>query len=432
MAELTATSVAAAGTTTFRPPYVPVAIGALAGLHRARELRPTRLTPSHRWAQRHAAVFTEAGHWLRAQWYAQPGEEALAAVNREVLAVRTAVGVCDVSTLGKIDLQGTDAVALLERLYATGLGTLAVGRVRYGLMLREDGFVLDDGTVSRLAEDRFIITTTTVNAARVLQHMEFSHQWLWPELDVQIVAVDERWGQYAIAGPHARAVLQRVIDPPLDLADAAFPYLAAGEITVMGGVRARLFRVSFSGELGYEIAVPAAYGAALFARIMVAGADFAIAPYGTEALTVLRIEKGHIAGNEINGQTTAGDLGMARMLARNKDYIGRVMAERPGLTAADRPALIGVRPLDCAQRLFAGAHFIAQGARPTAANDEGYVTSVAYSPTLGQWIGLGLLAGGPRREGDHIRAWDPLRGGDVVVEVCRPVFYDPQGERLRG
>jgi sarcosine oxidase subunit alpha len=432
MAELTATSVAATGTTTFRPPYVPVAIGALAGLHRARELRPTRLAPSHRWAHRHAAVFTEAGQWLRAQWYARPGEEPLAAVNREVSTVRAAVGVCDVSTLGKIDLQGADAVALLERLYTNGWATLAVGRVRYGLMLREDGFVLDDGTVSRIAEDRFIVTTTTGNAAKVLQHMEFCHQWLWPELDVQIVAVDEQWGQYAIAGPRARAVLERVIDPPRDLANAAFPHLAAGGVTVMGGIRARLFRVSFSGELGYEIAVPAAYGAALFARIIAAGADFGIAPYGTEALSVLRIEKGHVAGNEINGQTTARDLGMARMLARNKDYIGRVMAERPGLTAADRPALVGVKPLDRAQRLSAGAHFIDQGARPIAENDEGYMTSVAYSPTLGQWIGLGLLAGGPRRLGERVRAWDPLRGGDVLVEVCPPVFYDPQGERLRG
>jgi len=432
MAELTATSVAATGTTTFRPPYVPVAIGALAGLHRASELRPTRLTPSHHWAQRHAAVFTEAGHWLRAQWYAQPGEEGLAAVNREVLTVRTAVGVCDVSTLGKIDVQGADAVALLERLYTNGWATLAVGRVRYGLMLREDGFVLDDGTVSRLAEDRFIVTTTTANAARVLQHMEFCQQWLWPELDVQLAAVDEQWGQYAIAGPHARAVLERVVDPPHDLADAAFPYLAAGEVTVMGGVRARLFRVSFSGELGYEIAVPAAYGAALFARIIAAGADFGIAPYGTEALSVLRIEKGHIAGNEINGQTTARDLGLARLLAKNKDYIGRVMAERPGLTDPDRPALVGVKPLERVERLFAGAHFIAQGAQPVAENDQGYVTSVAYSPTLGHWIGLGLLAGGPRLLGKRVRAWDTLRGADVLVEVCSPVFYDPQGERLRG
>ena len=197
-------------------------------------------------------------------------------------------------------------------------------------------------------------------------------------------------------------------------------------------MRARLFRVSFSGELAYEIAVPSGHAAALFARIIAAGTDFGIAPYGTEALSVLRIEKGHIAGNEINGQTTAGDLGMARMLARNKDYIGRVMAERPGLLAVDRPALVGVRPLDRAQRLFAGAHFIAQGARPIAENDEGYMTSVAYSPTLGQWIGLGLLAGGSRREGECVRACDPLRGGDVEVEVCRPVFYDPQGERLRG
>jgi methylglutamate dehydrogenase subunit C len=201
---------------------------------------------------------------------------------------------------------------------------------------------------------------------------------------------------------------------------------------VMGGVRGRLFRVSFSGELAYEIAVPAGYGGALMQRIMQAGQEFGIAAYGIEAMSVMRIEKGHVAGSEINGQTTARDLGLARMMAKDKDYIGRVMAERPGLAAADRPSLVGVKPVDRSQRLRAGAHFIAEGAQPIGRNDQGYTTSAVYSPTLGHWIALGLLAGGPMRHGERVRACDPLHGGDVLVEVCSPVFYDPAGGRLRG
>jgi glycine cleavage system aminomethyltransferase T len=208
--------------------------------------------------------------------------------------------------------------------------------------------------------------------------------------------------------------------------------MAATELTAMGGMPARLFRISFSGELAYEIAVPAGCGDALIRRIMEAGEEFGIAPYGTEALGVMRIEKGHAAGNEINGQTTARDLGLGRMLSARKDYIGRVMAQRPALLAADRPTLVGCKPVDRAERLRAGAHFIPESAQAVAANDQGYMTSVAFSPSLGHWIGLGLLAHGASRHGGRVRACDPVRDGDVLVEVCDPVFYDPAGERLRG
>jgi glycine cleavage system aminomethyltransferase T len=375
----------------------------------------------------------ETGYWLRAQWYPRAGEtDWLESVNREVRTVRASVGVCDVSTLGKIDLQGPDAVEFLNRLYTNTWTTLAVGRARYGLMLREDGFVLDDGTTSRLAEDRFVVTTTTANAAKVLQHLEICHQWLWPQLDVQFSSVTEQWAQFSVAGPRSRDVLRRIIDAQHDISNRALPYMAAAEITAIGGVRARLFRISFSGELAYEIAVPAGYGEALFRRIMEAGRAFGIAPYGTEALGVMRIEKGHVAGNEINGQTTARDLGLAKMMSARKDYVGRLMALRPGLTALDRPTLVGFKPVDRDERLRAGAHLIAEDVKPVAANDQGYMTSVAFSPTLGHWVGLGLLASGPSRHGEHVRAYDPVRNGDVVVEVCDPVFYDPSGERLRG
>jgi len=433
MAEFTAKAIPQTGSTTFRPPYTPVAIGALAGSHRGKEFRPTRLPPSHNWACERGAHFVEAGQWLRAQFYPQPGEtDWLSSVNREVRTVRSRVGLCDVSTLGKIDVQGRDAAEFLDRVYTTSWKALPIGKARYGLMLREDGMVLDDGTIARLDAERYVVTTTTANAAKVLAHMELCAQWWWPELDVQLSSVTDAWAQFALAGPRARHVLHKVVDGQYDISDAAFPYLAAGRLTVMGGLPARLFRISFSGELAYELAVPAGYGETLWRHMMESGRGLGIEPYGTEALGSMRIEKGHVAGNEINGHTTARDLGLGRMLSGAKDFVGRVMAQRPGLMAADRPRLVGVKPVNRQDRLRAGAHFIRAGAKPTGCEDEGYVTSVAFSPALDHWVGLGLLARGPERHGEQVRAWDPVRGGDVAVEICHPVFYDPTGERLRG
>jgi heterotetrameric sarcosine oxidase alpha subunit len=432
MAEITARDIDAVGSTRFRPPYTPVSLGAFAGHARGRDFRPTRLTPSHDWAAEQGAVFVEAGAWLRAQYFPRPGEKDwLETVNREVRRTRSAVGICDVSTLGKIDLQGADAAEFLNRLYINGWSTLAVGRARYGLMLREDGIVMDDGTTSRLSDDRFLVTTTTANAAKVMQHMEFCHQCLWPELDVQFTSVSDQWAQFSVAGPRARDLLSRIVDPPFDIGNNAFPYLGAAELTVCGGVTARLFRISFSGELAYEVAVPARYGDALVRRLMEIGSDLGITPYGTEALGVMRVEKGHVAGNELNGQTTAADLGLGRMMSTKKDYIGRVLAGRPGLADPARPSVIGFRPVDRSRRLRAGAHFILDGAAATTENDQGFMTSVAFSPMLGHWIGLGLLARGAERIGETLRACDPVRGEEIAVEVVSSVFYDPDGERLR-
>ncbi len=432
MAARSGRSIPQTGTTMFRPPYTPVAIGAIAGHHRGKDFRPARLTPSHEWAKEQGAVFVEAGPWLRAQYYPREGEaDWLATVNREVNTVRSGVGFCDVSTLGKIDVQGPDAAAFLDRLYINTWSTLAVGKARYGVMLREDGFVMDDGTTSRFADDRFFMTTTTANAARVYQHMQFCHQVLWPELDVQFVSVSDQWAQFSIAGPRTRDTLATIVDPPFDIGNDAFPYMAVAELTVAGGVPSRLFRISFSGELAYEIAVPARYGDALARRLMEAGAPFGIAPYGTEALGVMRIEKGHFAGNEIDGRTTAADLGVGRMMSAKKDFVGRVMAGRPALLADDRPVMVGLKPVDKAARLRAGAHVLTRGAEASLENDQGVVTSVAFSPTLRHWIALGLLARGRARMGEIVRAFDPVRGGDVEVEVCAPVFVDPKGEKLR-
>jgi glycine cleavage system aminomethyltransferase T len=275
------------------------------------------------------------------------------------------------------------------------------------------------------------MTTTTANAARVMQHLEFCHQALWPSLDVRMVSVTEQWAQFSVAGPRARDTLRGVVDPEHDLSNDGFPYLAARTVTVGGGIEARLFRISFSGELAYELAVPASYGEAAIRAIMDAGKPYDIRPYGTEALGAMRIEKGHVAGNELNGQTTALDLGLGRMMSKKKDYIGRVMAARPALLDPERPRFVGFRAVDPANRLRAGAHFVGAGRAATADNDEGFMTSAAYSPSLQHWVGLGLLRRGPERIGERIRCVDPIRDAAFDVEVCSPVFIDPNEERLR-
>ncbi|TCK31064.1 N-methylglutamate dehydrogenase subunit C [Ancylobacter aquaticus] len=431
MASLTGASIPETGTTIFRPPYTPVSMGALAGHHRGKDFRPVRLTPTHEWARAQGAVFIETGAWLRAQYFPRAGEKDwLETVTREVTAVRASVGLIDVSTFGKIDLQGRDVGAFLDRVYINGFAALAVGKARYGVMLREDGLVMDDGTTARLSPEHYVMTTTTANAAKVFQHLEFCLQVLWPELDVALSSISEQWAQIAIAGPRARDVLARVADG--DVSNAALPFMGAVEGTVMDGVKARLFRLSFSGELGFEIAVPARHGAALAQALMQAGETFGITPYGIEALGVMRIEKGHVSGSELSGQTTAGDLGFGRMASTKKDYIGRTMAARPGLADPDRPAFVGFRPVDLSRRLRAGAHFLNRGAAPETANDQGYMTSVAYSPHLGHWIGLGLITRGPERLGERVRAYDPVRGEEIEVEICAPGFIDPEGVRLRG
>jgi methylglutamate dehydrogenase subunit C len=433
MAALTEQAIGAVGTTSYRPPHQPVAIGALAGHHRGKAFRPTRLPPSHQWAAEQNAVFVEAGAWLRAQYFPRAGEtDWLQTVAREVSTVRSAVGFCDVSTLGKIEVHGPDAGRFLDHLYINTFSNLPVGRARYGVMLREDGFALDDGTTSRLAEDRYFMTTTTANAGRVFQHMQFCHQMLWPALDVQLVSATDEWAQYSVAGPKARETLAKLIDPPFRIANADFPYMAVAELAVCGGVPARLYRLSFSGELAYEIGVPARFGEALARALMQAGEAFGITPYGTEALSVMRIEKGHVAGNEIDGRTTADDLGLGRMMSGKKDCIGKVMAGRPALLDPQRPKLVGLRPRDPRRRLYAGAHLLPVGAPLVAESDQGVVTSVAFSPSLNQWIGLGLLASGRERLGQTIMMIDFMRNAFIQAEVCSPVFVDPKGERLRG
>jgi methylglutamate dehydrogenase subunit C len=431
MAELAGRNIAETSATRARPPHVPVAIGAFAGLHAGKHFKPTRLTSGHAWAAAQGATFVEAGQWLRAQWFTRPGEtDWLQSVVREVTTVRSKVGICDVSTLGKIAVMGADSGSFLDRVYINTFSTLPVGKARYGVMLREDGFVMDDGTTARLGEGQYLMSTTTANAGRVMQHLEFCHQVLWPDMDVQMISVTEQWAQYAVAGPRSRELLQALLNGIADVSDEAFPYLACAEFRI-GKMPLRLFRISFSGELAYEIAVPANYGDALVRALMVAGEQFGVTPYGTEALSVLRIEKGHAAGAELNGQTVARDLGLGRMMSTKKDFIGRAMAQRPALVDPSRPTLVGLRPVDPTKRLRNGAHFLAKGKSVSPDHDEGYMTSTAFSPSAGCWIGLGLLVRGPDRIGERIRAYDPIRSDDAEVEVVPPVFVDPEGGRLR-
>ncbi|MCT4610641.1 MAG: sarcosine oxidase subunit alpha family protein [Pelagimonas sp.] len=432
MAEATGKSIPETGTTIFRPPYVPTAMGAFAGRARGEDFRPTRKTPSHFWAEEQGAVFVEVGMWLRAQWFPQKGETHWRqSVDREVLQTRKSVGVCDVTTLGKIDVQGADAAAFLNKIYCNGFAKLAVGKTRYGLMLREDGIAMDDGTAARLADDHFVVTTTTANAVGVYRHMEFVRQCLFPDMDVQLISTTEAWAQYAVAGPNARNLLRKVVDPEFDISNEGFPFMACGEITVCGGLRARLFRISFSGELAYEIAVPTRYGDAMIRKLMEAGEEFDVVPYGTEALGVMRIEKGHAAGNELNGTTTALNLGMGRMVSKKKDSIGSTLSEREGLNEEDALKLVGFAPIDPDKPVPAGAHLMTKGSAVDAAHDQGYVTSACYSPNLGHHIGIGFLKQGDTRLGETIRLVSPLTGVDHDVKVVSAHFVDPEGSRLR-
>jgi sarcosine oxidase subunit alpha len=414
------------GMPTYRPFTAPVALGAIAGPHIGADFAPVRRTPLHAWHARHGAVFMETGEWLRPAYYPSASDaDGWASVMREGRAIRKAVGICDVSTLGKIDVQGRDSAIFLDRLYANTFSTLPIGRARYGIMLREDGIVFDDGTTSRLADDHFFMTTTTANAAAVLAHMEFHHQTCWPELDVQFASVTDQWASMSIAGPRARETLLACVRG-VDLSNAAFPFMAVGDGTVANRP-ARVFRISFSGELAYEIATPAGHAETVWNAVMQAGEPLGITPYGVEALGLLRIEKGHVAGPELNGQTTADDLGLGRMLKKRGDYIGRALKDRPGLTDPSRPHLVGIKPSRRADMLRAGAHLVEPGSTASL----GWVTSVTRSVEMESWIGLAMLRGAAERKGTRMHAASPLFNEAVEVEILSPHFVDPENLRVR-
>ena len=428
LAEATGRGIAETGTTTFRPPYTPVSIAALGAGGQGAGFAPQRLLTSHQASLERGAPMVEAGLWYRPSYFPRPGETTWrAACDREVGMVREKVGVCDVSTLGKIDLQGPDAARFLDFVYTNTLATLKPGRVRYGLMLREDGMVFDDGTTACLAPGHYLMTTTTAAAGPVMRHLEFVHQAHCAGWNVRMVSVTEHWAQFAVAGPLAVALLDSILERPID--DAALPFLGYVPVRAMG-VAARLFRISFSGERGYEIAVPARFGAALFRDLVARAENLGGGAYGMEALNVLRIEKGFLTHAEIHGRVTAFDIGMQAMISRQKDCIGKAASQRPGLSGQQREQRVGLRLTGGS--FGAGAHLYNAGDDPVAANAQGYVTSVCHSPTLKSHLGLGFVKNGRARHGERLRLADPLRATDVQVELTHPVFFDPEGARARG
>lgn len=430
LADATGRGIPETGTTTFRPPFSPVSIGAIGAGAADMGFKPQRFLTSHAVAEERGAQQLEVGLWYRAGYFPKPGETNWRqSCDREVNMVRQSVGVCDVSTLGKIDIQGPDAAKLLDFVYTSMFSTLKEGRVRYGLMLREDGFIMDDGTTARMGRNHYVMTTTTAAAGQVMAHLEFVLQALRPEWDVRIVSATEQWAQFAVAGPKARELLNGLLDQAIG--STSFPFMACGEVSVMG-VKGRLFRISFSGEEGYEIAVPARYGDSLFRTLTARAEALGGGLYGMEALNVLRIEKGFITHAEINGTVTMHDLGMEKMLSQKKEFIGKALAQRPGLTDVMRQRLVGLKPVGAVKQITAGAHLFNADDPAERVYDQGYVTSAGFSPTLGHMIGLAFLKNGPERIGEHIRMVDHMRGLDAVCEVVNPVFFDPEGGRLRG
>ena len=424
VAEMTASSAAEVGATTFRPPYTPVTLGALAGRQTGARYAPRRLLPAHAGHEALGAHWWEAGGWMRPACYPGKGETPAQAVQREASAVRSGVGIFDASPLGKIEVTGPDAAKFLDRFYVNSVAKLEEGRVRYGLMLNENGIVIDDGTVARLGREHFVVTTTSGGASRIAAWLEEWRQCEWPDLEAFVTPVTTQWATYAIAGPRARQLLARF------RTDIAFDWRSMPHMSLrqgrFAGVPARLYRVSFSGELGYEINVPARYGAMLWAELMKTGADFGVTPYGVETVLLLRLEKGFLhVGVDTDGTTTPADVGWGDVAAKKKaDFIGKRPLSRPDNQRADRLQLIGLATTD--ERLLApGAHLRLPG---TAEGSDGWVTSAAQSPALGRTIALAMLRGGRARLGQSVAVHDLERSGQATV--VSPTFLDPEGKRL--
>ncbi|HYL03499.1 MAG TPA: sarcosine oxidase subunit alpha family protein [Steroidobacteraceae bacterium] len=415
------------GFTTFRMPYTPVTFGSFAGFSRGELFDPVRTTPIHGWAAAHGAVFEDVGQWKRARYFPRAGEDLHRAVARECRAVRERCGIFDGSTLGKIEVVGPDAVTFLDRLYVNSFERLAVGRARYAVLLRDDGFVFDDGIVARLAADRFHVTTTTGGAARVLALMEDYLQTEWSELELWLTSTTEQWAVIAVQGPHARQLLAGLTD--LDLSAQALPHMSVAEGRFVG-VPARLFRVSFTGELGFEINVPADYGRAVWEAVWEAGRAHGLTAYGTETMHVLRAEKGYvIVGQDTDGTVTPDDAGLAWAIGKSKpDFVGKRALERPAMRAPGRRQLVGLLTADPATVLEEGAQLMSHPGARAPARPLGHVTSSYASAVLGRSIALALVAGGRARLGQTL--YVPTGRGEVAAQVAASVFYDPEGRRL--
>ncbi len=429
MADLRGISVEQTGTTTYRPPFAPVPLGALAGPSRGKHYKPIRRTPMHDWHVANGAEMIEVGLWMRPWFYATHGKDAGEAYVTEMRMVRAAAGLMDISTLGKIDVQGPDAAVFVGRVYANGLAKLPVGKARYGVMLRDDGIVFDDGTATRLSSNHFFITTSTSKAADVLSHLEFLLDTAWRGLRVAATSSTDEWAAMSVAGPKSRDILKAAF-PALDVSHSALPPMGLLE-GHYEGARLRIIRLSYSGERAYEIYVGASKGVDLWQHLLSVGKPFSLAPYGVEALGALRVEKGHVAGPEIDGRTTPEDLGLTRMIGARTGFVGAVLRQRPAFQEAARPRLIGLVCAEADKRLRGGAILFRPGDR-IEGHGSGRVTSVTYSPTLGTYVALGLFEGGPESEGQEVICVYPMKNETVRARIASPHFLDPAGERLDG
>jgi len=416
------------GLTTFRPPYTPTSFGVLAGYSRGELFDVLRKSPTDKWATEHGAVFEPVGLWRRARYFPKTGENMHEAVARECKATRTSIGISDASTLGKIEVVGPDAAEFLNRIYTNPWLKLGIGRCRYGLILGEDGYIYDDGVVGRLAKDRFHVTTTTGGASRVFARMEDYRQTEWPELKVWLTSITEQWANIALNGPNVRKLLEPLVKG-IDLAKDAFPHMAIREGTIFG-VPTRLFRVSFTGELGFEVNIPASHGLAVWQGLMEAGEQYDIVPYGTEALHVMRAEKGYIiVGQDTDGTQTPNDMGMSWAIGKKKlDFIGKRSLVRPDMLVANRKQFVGLLTNDPAIVLEEGAQIVASDTRAIPVKMIGHVTSSYWSETLQRSIALAVVKGGRALMGNEIYVAMP--DTSHRAQIVDPVFYDPDGERL--
>ncbi len=427
MADLRGLPMDAAGTTTFRPPYVPLTVGAIAGRSVGAHFRPKRLSPLHDWHVANGATFIEAGLWMRAWYYDWAGKTPEDAYIKEMEVVRQNVGLADVSTLGKIGVQGPDAAEFLNRVYVNGFAKLPIGRARYGVMLNDDGVVLDDGTTSRISDTEFYMTTTTAQAGEVMSWLEYLLQVHWTDLKVHVTSLTDEWGGMALSGPNARRVLQLAF-PDENVSNEALPYMGVIDIK-FEGIQVRLLRLSFSGELAYEIHCAANYVTAIWEHVLQSGEPHGIKPYGLEALASLRIEKGHVAGADLDHRNTLDDLGLGKMAGKEKNYIGKSLRMREDCQAPERWSLVGIECMEEGKKLRGGAILFA-AADEISGHGRGYITSVTWSTELNKFIALALYNGGLKHEGEDIICAYPLKNENVKAKIVSPHFIDKAGERL--
>jgi heterotetrameric sarcosine oxidase alpha subunit len=431
MAEALGKSIPEVGTTTFRPPYTPVAIGALKGRNVDEHFRPLRRTPMHDWNLQQGGTMTLAGLWHRPWYFARRGETISEAYVRETETTRKSVGLCDVTSLGKIAVQGPDATEFLNRVYTNPFAKLPIGKARYGIMLRDDGMVMDDGTTWRFSETDYFMTTTTAHAAKVMVWLEELLQTRWQDLRVHVTSVSEQWAGSAVAGPKARDVLSACVEDAAVMSNDKFPFMGVIETTLQGGIPCRIARISFSGELAYECYVPSDYAPAMMDLLWPEAQKHDGCLYGLEALGAMRIEKGHVTGAELDGRVSIDDAGLGKMANSDKAYIGKAMRNRPELLREDRPRLVGIKPVDTSQTFNAGSILCASN--KVSGMGEGWITAVTHSPAMGHWIGLGFIAGGHEAwQGKTVVAADPVRKGNINVEIISPHMYDPSGEKMYG